>query len=700
MQLVINDLFQYSQKPNSIVRVIWIDSENKFVFLIDVHNPKMPYSVELHTIESMIQDGELLKTDNEPFIISFEENHISTIEKEKRNNALEVINFIYVTPDIFYSKNRSALIKSASVKYGLTEKTIRKYLKRYWSRGMTRNALLPDYVNCGKSMSERKYSEKTGRPSIYPSEIKRGPVTDEWKRVFRMSLEKYYFMKSKPSLKHAYQQMLKQHFSIEDEESSLRVLKLNTPIPSFEQFRYWYRKWYRNNSHQVIFKREGQREYSKKFRSITGSATQDSLNIGVYAIDATVADIYLISSFNRKQVIGRPIIYLISDIFSRVIAGIGVSVDNVSTYPLRITLANTFGHKHDYCKQIGLEVPEEEWPISFIPHTLLADRGSELISDKLSQLVEDLQIKISNTGAYRAEMKSTVEKYFDIVQKNIQPFLPGSVDVDINKRGVKDYRKEAVLTLQEYTQILVRAVLYYNNHNFLQDYPLTKQMIAEEVPPIPIEIFKWSLKQGTGRLRSLTSDSIRSIVYPQDKALVTPKGIKFKNLYYSCEIAVKEHWFSTARINGNWEVTISFNEQNMDYIYLRMNHRSFEKCHLIQENFKGISLEELLHHRQEINKQHSLHEKEQLNSAMQLSEEIERVVSKAKQDAQKNISGVNTKDIKKNRKLEKERLKQTQSQKRESNDKVAKLHDHKNTVESDLELFRKKQKQREFKEDE
>src|SRR5690606_35093451 len=228
-----------------------------------------------------------------------------------------------------------------------------------------------------------------------------------------------------------------------------------------------------------------------------------------------------------------------------------------------------------WCERtLDMEISEEDWPIHYIPHTLLADRGSELISDELTTIVENLNIKIQNTASYRPELKGTCEAYFGIIQQHLLPYLPGSVQKDFNKRGVQDYRKNSALNLKEYTRILVRCILYYNRR-FLKDYPLSQSMIEDSVPPIPIEIFKWGLKKGTGRLKVTTPDLAKN-VYPKQRATVTAKGIFLNGLYYSCSTAVKESWFSTARQQGTWKIDVHYHPQNVSQIYIRHDRKDFE----------------------------------------------------------------------------------------------------------------------------
>lgn len=625
---MVNGLLQGEQDLQKLERIVWIDQENQWCYVVNVISPSFPYRLDIADIEQKIKSGELINATIDPFFIAEQEEELSEIEIQKRNFAWEIINYIYRTPDIFVAKWRANIIRNASSEYRVSEKTIRHYLKRYWARGMGKNSLLPDYGV--KQKKDRVYKKKAGRPTVYPSSIKRETVNDEWKKLFRFSLEKYYFIKSKPSLKYAYQQMLKDYFSIEDIDTNYKVLNIMEAIPSFDQYYYWFRKWYK--SEYSVLKREGIKEFLQNHRAITGSATEDAMGIGVYAVDGTIGDIYLVSSLDKNRVIGRPIIYLLVDIYSRCIAGISVSIENMSGDSLRTALANTFENKKEFCKRtLDLDIGDDEWPIHYLPHTLLADRGSELLSEQLTSIVENLNIKIQNTGKNRPELKGVCEGYFGLLQQHLLPFLPGAVQKDFNKRGVQDYRKNAVLNLNEYTRILVRCVIYYNRR-FIKDYPLTKNMIEDKVPPIPIEIFKWGLKRGTGQLKTMTTDLIRGSVMPYANATCTAKGILFQGLHYSSSKALKEGWFTKARTHGSFKLQVQYDPQNMFEIYLREDRKTYEKCSLIDQYdmYGTAKMEELIDLRKTKRQNQSDYEQEALNGQVRLAQEIEVIVSKAK----------------------------------------------------------------------
>ncbi|MEH7114575.1 transposase family protein [Neobacillus niacini] len=659
MQLVVNDLLAGKQEVDKTERVVWIDNENGWGYLVNINKPSFPYRLEINHIVQLLKTGELEKVTEDPWYLLVNEEDLTDAEIRKRDFAWNVIQDVYRVPEIFDPKRRSELIKQASIKFDISQKTIRSYLKQYWSRGIiSKNSLLPNYLNSGKKQAgERVYAKKTGRPPLHSSSIERTNVGEEWKTIFRIVLEKHYFKRSKPSLKYAYQQMIKDYFSINSKDSTSKMLNVDKPIPSLGQFYYFYRSHYKVD--YVIRKREGKRTYLQNHRAITGSANEDSMGIGIFAVDGTVGDIYLVSSIDRTKVIGRPIIMLIIDIYSRLITGVGVGIESMSSNTLRISLANTFENKKEFCKRtLDMDIDEKDWMAHYLPHTLLADRGSELISDDLTDIVEDLNIKIQNTAPWRPELKGTCESYFQILQNFLKPYLPGFVQKDFKKRGGQDYRKSAVLTLKEYFSILVECILYFNSR-YMPDYPRSKGMIEESIPPIPNEIFKWGLAKGSGKLRTIPSVVA---VYPKSKALVTKKGILFKGIYYSCPTAVKEGWFSTARINGNWNIGIRYDPQIMNKIYIKKDRTDYEVCLLIEQYdlYRTASLEEVVELQRTNHQEEVDYEEKDLNASIKLAQKVEGIVKRAKEEAKlESMDGrisKNVKDIRQNRKEEQELL--------------------------------------------
>jgi hypothetical protein len=74
-------------------------------------------------------------------------------------------------------------------------------------------------------------------------------------------------------------------------------------IPTLRQFQYWYSKKY--GPKEKLISRKGQKQYDLNHRAILGKSDADVRGPGAqFQIDATVGDVYLVSQFNRANIIG------------------------------------------------------------------------------------------------------------------------------------------------------------------------------------------------------------------------------------------------------------------------------------------------------------------------------------------------------------------------------------------------------------
>lgn len=544
--------------------------------------------------------------------------------------------------------------------YGLNESTISKYLKRYWIRGKVKNALLPDFMFCGGRNIDKKTNEiKIGRPRKNIAVLGTGINVDEnMKQIFRMAVNKYYNNSSKASLKVSYEMMLKEYFTDNFKiQDGIRIPLLKSDeIPTLRQFRYWFQK--ERNIKNEIRNRKNLKTYEQNHRAIIGNSTSEAIGPGsIYQIDATIGDVYLVSRFNRNWIIGRPVIYIIMDVFSRMITGLFVGLEGPSWIGVMEAIANAAISKKEYCMEYGINISEDQWPINFLPDSILADR--ELIGYKIENLINSLHIKVSNTAPYRADWKGIIEKNFHLIQEQVRPLLPGSVNQDLT-RGDRNFRLDSKLDVKDFTKAIIRCVLYHNNSHYLSNYSREEMMIKEEVEPIPIKLWNWGIKNRSGRLRSVDEDVIKLSLMPTDKATITSKGIKFKGMYYGSKQSIKERWFELARNNGTWQVTAAYDMRNMDYIYIKDNKSNeFEKCFLLEHESKYInkSFEEI----QQLLEYEKFSEKKilkkEVQSKIELISEIEDIVNSAKKQTEsekyKISNNKRIKDIDINRKIEK-----------------------------------------------
>lgn len=706
LRYTVNSLLEWKDGTEStnIERLLWMDDE--IAYTIDVNKNKVPYIRRQKDIEDALAGGKAEIKDDDEFIVVLKEQDIPEKHKKIRDRAWEVIrDMVDKEPDIFQSAFRGKLIKRASETCGLSESWILEYLKRYWKRGKTCNALLPDYRNCGAKGKERKAGNvKRGRPRTNQSIIGEGVnVTEEIKRIFRIAVNKYYYTTAKNSLTLTYELMRKEYFSDgfkEENGVKIPIIKPQAEIPSFGQFRYWFEK--ERNIKKEITSRYSNKKYQKQYRPIIGDFLNGVFQPGQFEIDCQVGDVYLVSRFNRNWIIGRPAIYAVIDKFSRLICGLYIGLETGSYAGAMMALLNTTANKVEFCKQYGIKIEEKDWPVHHLPETIIADRG-ELEGGNIDNLINILNVKVQNTPPYRADLKSAVERFFGLTNERVKPFLPGKIDLEGRERGDNDYRTAAKLDLHQFTQIMIKCILYHNNHYHLDYYKRDQDMLEDNVSCIPIELWNWGIANRGGMLRTTSEDVVKLALMPSDIATVTPKGIRYKDMYYTSKSILKSGVFADARTKGLRKIKISYDPRNMEYIYVYNDNPSeYEKCFLVDASnrYKDRAIEEIEYLLAVEKMQRERNKDNVAQAKTQLIAEIEDIVQQAEEDYKSETSTVESdrqrvKNIRGNRNAEKtvRRLEEvfdlgSDNEDYQSPDK------EKETLEMDtLELLLKKQKE-------
>ncbi len=653
--LFVNDLIEWvDESGNSFVeRILWIDEGYVIVFTIDINvKTGFPVSKRVSDIQEAINEGRALKLKTDPWARIVRDEDLSHKEKEIRDKYWDIISSIVIQePSIYYRDKRGLLIKQVIEQYNnnrsegkLIERTVYKLIRRYWQRGKNKNSLLPDYANSGGKGKRRASGEKKrGRPRKYSHDPEIGigiNITEEDKKIFRLAITKFYHNSKENFLTTAYELMIKNYYSEEtiyDENGVKKQILI--PLdkrPTLTQFKYWY-EVEQGNIRKKIISRRGAKKYALEHRAITGNSTMETIGPGSrYQIDATIADVYLVSAYNRNWIVGRPVIYVVIDVFSRMITGVYVGFEGPSWIGAMMALANAASDKVAFCQEYGIEIAEDEWACHHIPDAILGDRG-ELAGMKVETLIPNLGIRIENAAPYRADWKGLVERYFGIIHGHIKPFVPGYIDKDFRERGARDYRLDSKLDLDQFTEIIIKIILYHNNKHYLDKYERDEAMIADDVSPIPRELWKWGIANRSGRLRNIPEDIVKLNLMPTGNATITERGIKFKGMYYTCEKAKSEFWFEKARSNSlsrlEKKLEVSYDIRKLDYIYIRSpDGRSFEKCFLLEseERYFHKHLHEveylLAYEKLQIQKNKGVEQQEKVD----LIAEIEAVVSRAK----------------------------------------------------------------------
>ncbi|CAD7560011.1 Mu transposase C-terminal domain-containing protein [Aeromonas hydrophila] len=578
--LPVNQVFRVGDKH---FRLLWCDAET--AFWIDLEDrAAWPVLIATSELENMLLDG-AVEPAEDPFLDStLREIEEGSPEWEKRESAWEMLRGEVGDVGLFFRKGRGPAVIRITQTHGVTHQTVYRLLKRYWQRGMCKNALLPDYVKSGAKGKARKPSgQKLGRPRI----VRNGTgsnVTEDIARIFRQVIEGRLLKESHPVVTDAY-------------ASAVNLIRARFPamtvedLPTPEQFRYFFKREYTAVS--VAEKQFTSVNFAKDVRPLKGTSTADTLGPGHrYQIDATIADIYLVSEQDRNLIVGRPVIYFVVDVFSRMVTGMYVGFEGPSWVSAMMALANAVTDKTAYCRAFGIDIEPEHWPVGGLPDVILADKG-ELNGTKVEPFAEAFGVRIENAPARRGDAKGIVERKFRTVQGDFKPYVPGVVgEITSRKRGGKDYRLDATLTLPEFTKQILDSVLYYNNYRPLSKYDRSEGMPGD-LPAIPLALWRWGLTNLTGRLRQAPDELVRINLLPHDFATLSDRGIRLFGCYYTCAEAMKLGWFHRGLGQRPSKVQVAYDPRSADHIYVRPNQslKDYWVCDLadFSRRFRGTT---------------------------------------------------------------------------------------------------------------
>lgn len=630
--IYINQVFQYVSNSR---RIRLIEIQESYVYVVNIDTTSaMPIKELYKSLETDIKQGELLAV-SDPYAKAIPDDELSEVQINKRDEDWDIIEE-YILPnmsELLQKKGREKKISEIVEQTKLGKTKVKKLLSRYWQRGMNKNALLPDYLNSGgRGKSKTLTKEKVGRPrkvtvsGEYQSGIN---ITEEIKLQFEHAINKYYRKTNNYSLNDVYHFILRDFYSDrykENGEMKYRIWEANR-IPSYHQFYYWFKKL--EDPKKDIQFRKSAKEYELKYRPLLSNSKSETNGPGTrFQIDATIADIYLVSSLDRNRIIGRPVIYAVMDVYSRIITGLYVGLEGPSWLGAMMALDNMVADKVEFCKQYNIDIEEEQWPTHHLPEIIIADRG-EFEGYSVENLINNLNIIIENTTAYRGDLKGIVERKFRTLNGKVKQKAPGAIQKEYRERGDRDYRLDATLNLKEFTAVIITLVLHHN-HKMIEKYPMEKEMIADNIVPTPISLWNWGIKNRKGRLRTVDRNILRLNVLPRGKATISRAGIKFKNLLYGSRQAIEEQWYLKLK---NRSIEIVYDPRNVEKIYIPHDYGiDFETCTLLEpsQQYKSDFLEEIIFQQQLRNELEEIERSNQVQLTINTDTMLEDIINKAK----------------------------------------------------------------------
>ena len=622
----INEVVKFDESRYRILffqsgEIIWIDMEE---------TKGVPSLVFEEQLSQWIDEKRLFRS-SDPFeYLKFIEPPINSVAFEKRDQAYRIIEPIVYDTGCFNEEIRAKRVRLVEQTNIATKATIYKYLRRYWQRGQIPNALLPDYRNAGapgkprtlagsqKSGAKRKFGNGTG--------IK---ITPEIERLFRLIVESELLNDKKINITSAHRQfeeLFIQHYP---------HIK-QADIPTRRQFDHFYKREY--ELPQRIEARTPVLSFQKDIRPLSGTATANTIGPGSrYEIDATIADIYLVADDDRSKILGRPILYVVVDVFSRMVVGFYIGFHNPSYVVAMQAIVTACSDKVSLCKLLGIDIQPEQWPTIGLPDAILADRG-EMMSHQIERLVHGYNVRIENAPAYRGDAKGIVERYFGTLQAEFKPYAPGVVKGNrIQKHGEKDYRLEAVVPISAFAKMIIKTILYRNQYHVLDTYDRDADF-PPDLPSIPLHLWNWGIQNRTGHLRTVDPDTLRIMILPRKKVSISTSGINLWGLYYIGSEILKEGWLHRSKeVTRPQDLQAAYDPSCVDKIYLFPKHEStiYWECSLSTKSrqFSGMSFWQVWDIQDQEKNLHAIEKDNSKSARRELDQFIRDTIAEAKKVA-------------------------------------------------------------------
>ncbi|MBB1348960.1 MULTISPECIES: DDE-type integrase/transposase/recombinase [unclassified Pseudoalteromonas] len=605
MELPRNSVWEFKDSDlaeDGLYRILEIMLDVTSIILFPLNTKSVttrPFAISIQVFTEHVKSRNASKADfNLPsFLLVAEENiakeHIT--RRDKNYSLIEGIISDRVFIFDYATKKRVSHLAKHAKKVGIDRKALSRLLMQYWRYGQDKMALLPAYNNSGGFGKDKKPTDKPlGAPkqprTMAVERSVKYITTDIDKSKFKKALKKYYLKQAGLTLSKTYKNMLIDSYA--DEVRIANACCKPPVVPTLKQFSYWSNKILTKD--ELIKSRCTENDHLRNKRGLLGSVIQDSYLPGAhFEIDATVADVHIVSELGSQYILGRPTIYIVVDRASRMIVGMHVSLFHASWRAARQALSNCFLPKSCYSEEFGVNIDDSEWPCSHIPKDLVCDNG-EMIGLQPKKALNPMT-KLSFTPPYRPDCKGVVEKRFDILNKEVIHEFLGTTRGGNIIRGSRDPRKDAIYTLKEVTAEIIKAVLEHNKSIF-SDLAFSSPLLVEnDLSPTPINYWKIHLAKHKHELQAALPHDVISRLLPPTQVSMTRNGIHFNGLYYSNKEIEERNLASIARSSGQWKLEARIDENTTNHIYVKLDkNKDFELCYLSPRSrmFKDKSMYE------------------------------------------------------------------------------------------------------------
>lgn len=274
--------------------------------------------------------------------------------------------------------------------------------------------------------------------------------------------------------------------------------------------------------------------YEVNCRGLIGRSYNGAAGPGArFGIDATVGDIYLVSSVNSQWIVGRPIVYLVVDVWSTAVVGFHVCLEGPSWKTASVALFSTFAGYTEVSDAWGFKYDAGLYPEPGVCGHLVTDRG-EVFSALAHKAALSIGWTHSVMPSYRPDLKGWLEVLHRIIKDRVYSFTPGAMNARRKEKELQGDKRESVLTLRQYAQIIAIEIERYNQ-NANRRKRLTSSMVAAGIRPSPAGLWSFGHQVGLGYIKQVERSQLIRELLPTFELNVTTAGPHVRDLLFTGE---------------------------------------------------------------------------------------------------------------------------------------------------------------------
>jgi putative transposase len=495
----------------------------------------------------------------------------------QRCSAMEpFLDFDNFKTEVLASRGISSLVRAACEKSGLSEPAIYKYFSLFCRLGFVDLSLVSRKDRCGApgkvrrvdpDTADKKGRSKAGRKTNLQrvkklaEEIDVPPeqpgMSTQWANMILAADDE--ILCPKPAMPRRCRIILAKRFVTKFKEMDGTYTEVNPEKGAYPTLRQIQRVIEETKPLLLrALELTTKGHYRRSMRSMTGKSWEGVAGPGhTWAVDSTIADMYLRSTVNRAWIIGRPIVYIFVDIWSTAIVGFFVCLSGPSWAMAKQGLFSCLAQPGLMNSIRGFEAIPSLAPYPTLPVYLLCDRG-EYLSKGASGTAFELKLSMHYAPPYRPDLKGLVEVLHRIQKDQQFDFAPGAIDMRRAELELRNFdMRKAVFTLPEYVNYLS---ICFANYNLTANRSkrLDVEMIGAGVQPCPGGLWHYGHSVGIGTTRAMNQSDLVKKLLPSRNATVTRHGINFGGLEYVSPIATELEWTGLARNFGAWNMNAHY----------------------------------------------------------------------------------------------------------------------------------------------